>query len=56
MSHRVGVCRVMASHIGRVMGRLLVRLVAVPVVGNPIRIPWIRFRRRNLSSHVQELV
>ena len=56
MPHRVGVCRLTASHIRRVMGRLLVRLVAAPAVGNPIRIPRIRFRRKNLSSHVQELV
>ena len=56
MPHRVGACRLTASHIRQVMGRLLVRLVAAPAVGNPIRIPWIRFRRKNLSSHVQELV
>ena len=53
MPHRAGVCRVTVSRVWWVMGRLLVKLVAVPAVGNPIR---ICFRRKNLSSHVQELV
>ena len=53
---QAGKCRVTASHVRRVTGRLLVRPVAAPAAGNPIRILRIRLRRKNSSSHAQELV